>query len=415
MGETTNWAQSVTFAAEVLLRPTSVDELRGLVAKARKVRALGSAHSFNDIADTPEALVSVDGLPDTFEIDGGAATARVSAGVRYSELGPRLHERGYALANLASLPHVSVAGAIATGSHGSGDALGTLSTAVSAIEMVTADGDLVELTREDDGFDGAVVSLGTLGVLTTVTLDLLPTFDVRQYVFYELPFDVIDRHFDDLFSAAYSVGLFTLWREPAFEMVWIKRRDDQADAAPAGESWFTARPAEEGMHSDGGTPFTEQLGVPGPWHERLPHFQPESTHSTGVELQTEFLLPRRRVVEALHTIWAVRDRVAPVVQVTEIRTVAADELWLSPTYGRDTACVHFTWIKDMDAVLPVIALLEELLAPYDARPHWGKLFTVSPADRYPRMRDFHSLMRRYDPGGKFTNDYIERFVEGVAR
>jgi AcrR family transcriptional regulator len=132
-GELANWAGSVTFQAEGLLRPTSMEELRSLVARADKVRALGSAHSFNDIADTPRALISLDGLPDTFEIDSAASTVRVGAAVRYADLGQRLNGRGYALANLASLPHISVAGSIATGTHGSGDANGNLSTAVSAI------------------------------------------------------------------------------------------------------------------------------------------------------------------------------------------------------------------------------------------------------------------------------------------
>jgi xylitol oxidase len=330
--------------------------------------------------------------------------------MRYAELGRRLHERGYALANLASLPHISVAGSVATGTHGSGDANGSLSTAVSAIELVTADGDLVELTRQDENFDGAVVALGALGVVTTVTLDILPTFDVRQYLFFGLPFEVVDRHFDDVFSAAYSVSLFTLWRDPTFELVWIKRRDDQADAPPTGESWFSAVPADQPVPSLGGPPCTEQLGVPGPWHERLPHFRPEFTPSVGVELQTEYLVPRHQAVAALRSVDEVRDQVAPVLQATEIRTMAADDLWLSPAYGRETVGIHFTWVKDMDAVLPMIALLEERLAPYDPRPHWGKLFSATPADRYPRMDDFRALMRHYDPDGKFTNGYVERFV-----
>jgi xylitol oxidase len=408
--ELTNWAQSITFRAKELLRPASVDDLRSVVAKAEKVRALGSAHSFGDIADTPDALVSLSELPDTFEVDSVAKTVTVGAGMRYAEVGRRLHEQGYALANLASLPHISVAGSVATGTHGSGDTNGTLSTAVSAIEMVTADGDLVELTRQDEGFDGAVVALGALGVVTTVTLDILPTYDVRQYLYFGLPLEVVDQHFNDLFSAAYSVSLLTLWHGPTFELVWIKRRDDETGTAPAGESWFSAHPADQPVQSLGGAPCTEQLGIPGPWHERLPHFRPEFTPSTGVELQTEFFVPRRDAVQALHALDEVRDRVAPVLQACEIRTMAADDLWLSPAYGRETVGISFTWVKNPAAVLPVIELLEERLTPYDARPHWGKLFTAKPADRYPRMDDFRALMRHCDPSGKFTNDYIERFV-----
>jgi xylitol oxidase len=408
----TNWAGSLTFQAEAVRRPGSVEELQVLVTRSDKVRALGTAHSFNDIADTPQTLVSLAEMPDTFEIDSVAKTVTVGAGMRYAEVGRRLHERGHALANLASLPHISVAGAIATGTHGSGDANGILSTAVSAIEMITADGELIEVTRRDENFDGAVVALGALGVVTTVTLDILPTFDVRQYVYFGLPFEVIDRHFDDLFSAAYSVNVLTRWRGPVFDLLWIKRHADQTGTPPTGESWFSALPADQPLPDLGGGPCTEQLGIPGPWHERLPHFRPEFTPSTGVELQTEFFVPRCQAVGALHAIDEVRDRVAAVLQASEIRTMAADDLWLSPAYGRETVGISFTWVKDMAAVLPVIALLEERLAPYDARPHWGKLFTAKPADRYPRINDFRALMRHHDPNGKFTNDYVERFVGG---
>lgn len=412
-GELTNWARSVIFQAEALLRPASVDELRDLVARSDKVRALGTAHCFNDIADTRHTFVSVAGLPGTFEVDSVARTVTVGAAMRYTEVGRRLHERGYALANLASLPHISVAGSVATGTHGSGDANGNLSTAVAGIEMVTADGDLVRLGRGDDGFDGAVVALGAIGVVTTVTLDILPAYDIRQNVYQDLPLDVVGEHFDELFSAAYSVSLFTSWNGPIVDQVWIKRRAADPATALLGEGWFSARPADRPLHPLPGldaAPCTEQLGVSGPWYERLPHFRPEFTPSSGVELQTEFLLPRRHAVEALHAVDEVRDRVAPVLQISEIRTMAADDLWLSPAYGRETVGVHFTWVKDMDAVLPVIRLLEDRLAPYDARPHWGKLFMKGTPSSYPRMDDFLALMRHYDPVGKFTNAYVERFV-----
>jgi alditol oxidase len=408
----TNWADCLTFQAEAISRPGSVEELQELVARSDKVRALGTAHSFNDIADTPETLVSTAGLPDTFAVDGAAKTVTIGSGMRYSEVGRRLHEQGYALANLASLPHISVAGSVATGTHGSGDANGSLGTAVSGIEMVTADGTLVRLTRQDEGFDGAVVALGALGVVTSLTLDVLPTFDVRQYVYFAQPFATIDEHFDDLFSAAYSVNVLTRWREPILDLILIKRHAGQDDTPPVGESWFSAIPAEEPLTTNDGAPWTEQLGIPGPWHERLPHFRPEYTPSTGVELQSEFFVARHHAVAALHAISEVRDRVAPVLQASEIRTMTGDDLWLSPAYGHETVGISFTWVKDMDGVLPVIDLLEEQLAPYDARPHWGKLFATSPADRYPRMDDFRALMRHHDPDGKFTNAYVERFVKG---
>jgi xylitol oxidase len=412
-GKLTNWAGSVTFQAEALRRPESVDELRSLVAGSRKVRALGTGHCFNDIADTPHTFVSVAGLPDIFQIDTAAGTVTVGAALRYAEVGRRLHEQGYALANLASLPHITVAGSVATGTHGSGDANGNLSSAVAGITMVTAGGDLVRLRRGDDGFDGAVVALGALGVVTEVTLDVVPTYDLRQNVYQGLPFEVVGEHLDAVFSAAYSVSLFTSWNGPDVDQVWIKRRTDDTATTPVAEDWFSATAAEWPLHPVPGidpAPCTPQLGVPGPWYERLPHFRPEFTPSSGVELQTEFLVPRRHAVEALRAVDEVRDRVAAVLQISEIRTMAGDGLWLSPAYGRDTVAIHFTWVKDMAGVLPVIELLEERLAPYDPRPHWGKLFTTATPSSYPRLEDFRALMRHYDPDGKFTNDYVERHV-----
>ena len=406
----TSWAGSVTFQAEVR-RPDTVEEVRSLVARSAKVRVLGSGHSFNDIADTPDVLLSLEGLPAGFEIDSEARTVKVAASMTYTEVGRRLHERGYALHNLASLPHISVAGSIATATHGSGDANANLATAVSALEMVTADGDLVTLARGQEGFGGAVVGLGALGVVVNVTLDVLPAYEIRQYVYEDLPFDVLDEHFDDLLSSAYSVSLFTGWRGPLVDQVWIKTETDPIEA-----DWFTARPADGPRHPVPGisaAPCTAQLGVAGPWHERLPHFRPDFTPSSGVELQTEYLVPRGQAVAALRAVDAIREQVAPVLQISEIRTIAADELWMSSAYGRDSVGIHFTWVKDLPAVLPVVGLLEERLSPYEARPHWGKLFTTAPETLralYPRLPDFAALAHHYDPHGTFTNAYLERHL-----
>jgi alditol oxidase len=413
----TNWAGNVTFQADDVRRPTSVEELRGLVARSGKVRVLGSGHSFNDIADSSGVLVSLADMPAVFELDSAGRTVRVGASLRYAEVGRRLNERGFALHNLASLPHISVAGSVATATHGSGDANANLATQVSAIELVTADGDLVELRRDRDGdrFRGAVVGLGALGVVVALTLDVLPAFEVRQYVYEGLPFAVLDEHLDDVLAGAYSVSLFTSWAGSTVDQVWVKSRHD---APPPERDWFTARPADGPRHPVPGisaAPCTEQLGVPGPWQERLPHFRPEFTPSSGVELQSEYLVPRRYAVAALHAVDAIRDQVAPVLQISEIRSVAADDLWMSTAYGTDSVAVHFTWIKDLVAVLPVLGLLEERLAPYEARPHWGKLFTTGPEalrSCYPRLPDFERLVRDHDPRGVFTNDFLARRLFG---
>ena len=426
----TNWAGNITFSAARVHRPHTVAELREIIATSTRVRALGTGHCFNRIADTPGDLISVAELPQLLEIDPATGTATVSAGLRYAEVAEQFHRAGFALPNLASLPHISIAGACATGTHGSGDQNGGLATAVSGLRMVGPDGEMTELSRQDDPerFPGAVVALGALGVVTELTLDLVPDFAVAQYVYEGLALDRLAEQFDAVFGAAYSVSVFTNWSDGAGS-VWLKqRRDiDQPDATglpgahpnptptPTPDpdpEWLGARLADGQRHPIAGMPpdfCTQQGGVPGPWHERLPHFRPDFTPSSGEELQSEFLLPRAAAPQAIAELRGLADRIAPVLQVSEIRTIAADDLWLSPAYGRDSAAFHFTWVKDAEAVAPVLAAVGERLAPLGARPHWGKLYTAPPdqvADLYERSEDFRRLTDEQDPGGKFRNTFV---------
>ncbi|MFD4620855.1 FAD-binding protein [Streptomyces sp. NPDC058475] len=416
MAETlTNWAGNITYSAKELHRPRSVDALRALVAESARVRVLGSGHSFNEIAEPgPDGvLVSLTALPPAVDVDTTSRTARVSGGVRYAELARTVHEHGFALHNMASLPHISVAGSVATGTHGSGVTNGSLGSAVREVELVTADGSTVTIGRGDDRFDGAVTSLGALGAVTALTLDLEPDFGVSQHVFTELPLEGLD--FETVAATAYSVSLFTDWGRPGFRQVWLKRRTDQ----PLPDFPWAA-PATEAMHPVPGMPArncTRQLGVPGPWHERLPHFRAEFTPSSGAELQSEYLLPRSAALSALHALDAIRDTIAPVLQICEVRTVTADRQWLSPAYGRDSVALHFTWVEDTAAVLPVVRRVEEALEPFAPRPHWGKVFTV-PSEilrgRYPRLGDFRALVASLDPAGKFTNAFVGNVLQPLS-
>ncbi|MGW5860638.1 FAD-binding protein [Streptomyces sp. NPDC055239] len=414
----TNWAGNITFSARELQRPASQAALRSLVAGSRQVRVLGSGHSFNRIADVDgetadAALLSLAALEPSIDVDTTARTVRVAGGVRYAELAQQVASHGLALPNMASLPHISVAGSVATGTHGSGNGNQSLAEVVRSVELVTADGETCVLSRGDDGFDGAVVSLGALGVVIALTLDLEPLYTVSQHVFGELTLAELD--FEAVTSAAYSVSLFTDWRGPRFNQVWLKQRDDAAVDFP----W--AAPVNEPRHPVPGMPAvncTEQLGVPGSWHERLPHFRAEFTPSSGAELQSEYLLPREHALAALHALDALREQVAPVLQVCEVRTVAADTQWLSPAHGRDTVAFHFTWVPDAATVLPVVALVEERLAPFAPRPHWGKVFGADPADlgdRYPHAADFAALAQHLDPQGKFRNTFVRSFVRPFLR
>ncbi len=414
----TNWAGNVTFGAERFHRPTSVPELQQLVARSRRVRALGTGHSFNRLADTPGDLISVAGLPRLIEVDTPNAAVTISAAFRYGELASALNRAGRARHNLGSLPHISVAGACATATHGPGDLNGNLATAVSCLELVTADGDLVTV-RRDAGpgrLSAMVVGLGALGIVTRLTLDTLPAFNVRQYVYESLPYEQVAEHFDEIMSSAYSVSLFTDWRSPQIRQAWLKRRADASDSAAPEPRWMGGRLADSPRNPVPGMPAaqcTEQLGVPGPWHERLPHFRPEFIPSSGDELQSEYLLPRAAAIDALRALEQISGRLAPVTHISEIRTIAADDLWLSPTYLRDSVAFHFTWISDWPAVAPVLAQVEDRLGPLQARPHWGKLFGVGPeilGGQYPRLDDFRQLMRGYDPAGKFRNDLLDRYL-----
>ena len=418
--ERRNWAGNVTYQAARVYQPATLAEVQALVAGSRTIKALGSRHSFNTIADSPGEHISLERLAPRVTIDRERRTATVAAGVRYGELGQQLHRAGFALTNLASLPHISVAGACATATHGSGDRNGNLATAVAALELVTADGTVVRLSERDgDAFRGAVVGLGALGVVTALTLSLVPTFAISQVVYENLALDMLLAHFDEITGSAYSVSLFTDWRDARFNQVWLKQRVTDEDTAELNPDFFDARPAARKLHpiaSLSAESCTEQLGLPGPWYERLTHFRPDVLPSSGDELQSEYFVPRQHARAALQAIAGLRDRIAPLLQIAEVRTIAADDLWLSPCYERDSVAFHFTWSPDWPAVSQLLPVLEDQLAPFDARPHWGKLFTLAPARLhalYPKLPDFQALLRRYDPQGKFRNAFLAAYVVGA--
>jgi xylitol oxidase len=416
-----NWAGNHTFSAARLHYPETVEQVQELVIRSGKLKVLGSRHSFNSIADSTEDLISLERLDQAATFDRERRTVTVSAGITYGQLCPQLHREGYALHNMASLPHISVAGACSTATHGSGDGNGNLATAVAAIELVTAGGEVVTLSRDDhsDQFQGAVVGLGGLGVVTKLTLDVVPAFAMQQEVYENLPLAQLEDHFDDIMSSNYSVSLFTDWRNERVNQVWLKRRVTGDAAMALAPTFFEATLAPANRHpiaSLSAEPCTRQMGIPGPWHERLPHFRIDETPSSGEELQAEYFVPRRHAVAALHAVAQLQEQIAPLLMISEVRTVAADTLWMSPCYQQACVGIHFTWKQDWPAVEKVLPLIEEQLAPFDARPHWGKLFTMAPArlrSLYQRLPDFQALLRSYDPKGKFRNAFLDRYIFGA--
>lgn len=416
-----NWSGSYTYRARWIHRPRSVEELQQLVAGTPSLRALGSRHSFTSIADARE-LVSLAGIDaPEIAIDPAASTVRVPAAVTYAELAAVLNRRGFALHNLASLPHISVAGAVATASHGSGDRSGNLATAVREIELVTSTGELVSLEQGDREFLGAVVGLGALGIAVAMTLSLEPAFEMTQHVFDGLSWDALFEHFDAVTRAGGSVSVFHRFGAGT-EQVWIKRRVDDAGGSPDGAlggELFGAVAASVSRHPIAGMDpvnTTEQLGVPGRWSERLPHFRSGFTPSSGEEIQSEFFVARSDAPGALDALRALAFEIRPLLLIAELRTIAADELWLSPHYHRDSVGLHFTWRRDQRRVEHVLELIESALVPFAPRPHWGKLFradasTIAP--QYERLNDFRALRDRLDPRRTFENDWLRRHLLGT--
>ncbi len=418
-----NWAGNYVYSTSFLLQAGSVEEARKLVKKHDRLKILGTRHCFNNIADSKDCLLSLSSLNRIGPLDKTNHTVTVEAGVRYGELAAWLDNQGFALHNLASLPHISVAGGCATATHGSGVNNVNLSGAVRAMDFISGSGELVTLSRDKDKeiFPGAVVHLGALGVITSLTLDIQPAYRLRQYVYENLPRRQLEHHFGEIMSAGYSVSLFTDWSDKKFDEVWIKTKEERADGKNPFEKeyrseFFGATAATRDLHPIRDVPAencTEQMGVPGPWHERLPHFRMDFTPSSGIELQTEYFVPREKSYEAILAVEQLREKITPHLLISEIRCIAADDLWMSPCYRQPCTAIHFTWRQDWPAVSRLLPLIEERLAPFQARPHWGKLFSMSHqriSSLYERLPDFSKLMMHYDPKGKFRNEWLETVI-----
>jgi alditol oxidase len=416
----TNWAGNYEYSTENLHPLTTVEQVRKFVKDHDSLKVLGTRHCFNGIADSTRALISLKSMDQVVALDKQARTVTVEAGVTYGQLCPYLDAKGFALHNLASLPHIGVAGACATATHGSGIKNKNLSTAVSALEFVLADGDLLTLSRDKDGdtFLGAVVNLGAVGAVTKVTLDVQPTFQMRQDVYENLPLSELTEHFESIMSSGYSVSLFTDWQKKRINELWIKRVIGEGAAPDATPEFHGAVRATRNLHPItelSAENCTEQMGRPGPWYERLPHFRMGFTPSSGKELQSEYFVPRRNAVDAILAVERLRDQVSPHLFISELRTVDADELWMSPCYKRPSLAIHFTWKPEWESVRKLLPIIERELAPYEARPHWGKLFTLEPAQlqsRYEKLTDFKGLLKEHDPRGTFRNDFLTRTLYG---
>lgn len=401
-----NWSGTYEYKASAVEAPSSIAEVQQLVAAAPRVRALGTRHSFNDIADTEGVLVTTTEIAPDFELDTERRVLTVGGGTRYAAVATYLTEQGWALHNMGSLPHISVAGAVATGTHGSGDLNGNLSTAVRGLQLVGPDGSLRWVRQGDEDFAGSVVALGLLGVVVRIELAIEPTYLVRQDVYAGLPWATLLSNVPAVTGAGYSVSIFTDWVTDPIRQVWVKRRLEHADDPVADELSGAVRdPSNSAIIVEGVGDNTTQLGVAGAWSASLPHFRIDSTPSNGDEIQTEYFIDHADAPAALAAVRELGAEIAPHLLVTELRTIAADDLWLSPAYQRDSLAIHFTWKNEPDVVDALCPRIEAALEPFAPRPHWGKVNTMPKAlvaSRYPRFADFRALVQRVDPDGKFV-------------
>lgn len=405
-----NWAGTHVYTAPRIVSASSVEEVRRAVAGDGPAHALGTRHSFTDLPDTTGTLIDLAGLSGGFVLDEDARTVEVAAGTRYGELALWLDGRGWALHNLGSLPHISVGGATATGTHGSGDRNGVLTSAVRGIRYVAADGDVHEVRHGDADFAALAVGLGAYGVVVALTLAVQPTYRARQDVYQNVSWDAALDRFDAVTGAGYSVSVFTRWEPELLGDVWVKTRleaddDAVADVLLDGTRVIEANPLQ-------GLPDLTVLGgVPGPWMERLPHFRLDGKPSFGDEIQSEYFVPRSSAPAALQAMRELAPLVQPVLFVSELRTAASDDLWLSGAYERDFLAIHFTWHNDDAGVRAVLPAVEQSLAPFGARPHWGKLHLFDAADMarvHPRLADARAVFDARDPGRRFANAHLER-------
>ena len=418
----TNWAGNYTYHAPHLRQADNIEAAQEIVASAQNLRVLGSRHSFNAIADSSETLLSLSALNKVLDVDLERRRVTVEGGIRYGDLAPVLQQHGLALSNLASLPHISVAGAIATATHGSGSQTGNLATSVVAIDFIAPSGEIVTYSRDADPetFSGVAVHLGALGPVARMVLAVEPTYQVRQNLYTGLTHDALASNFDALFASAKSVSVFTDWRGETTSAVWVKEVVDMTQPLPpASTDFFGGQAATRNMHPlpDGNAgDCTDQMGVPGPWHERLPHFKMEFSPSNGAEIQAEYFMPRDVAPQAIAAMQKHGERMADVLMISEVRTVAADDLWMSPGSRGPYFAFHFTFKRDWPAVRSVLQVMEADLRPLGAVPHWGKVTAMSPSDvmqHYARLGDFRDLITAHDPKGKFRNDFIRQHIIDV--
>lgn len=423
-----NWAGNLRYGAGRVEFPRSVEEVQAIVRQHARVRALGTRHSFNLVADAPRdgVLVSLANLGRVVRV--GADTVTVEAGVCYGMLPLFLEGIGRALPNLASLPHIAVAGACATATHGSGDALKCLAASVVGLKIVNAVGEVEEHRRGQAGvpFEAMVVAMGGLGIVVELTLETVETFEVTQRVYEGMTFDALHRvGTDAVTGGAYSVSFFTDFQARRFTQVWVKSRPGERplDLRSHGTSRCDVQRhplgggcAEASLEGLIDADNCTRQGEAGPWLHRLPHFRLDREPSaSGQELQAEYVIPRESLADAIEAVACLGPELKDLILISEVRTVAADDLYASPFCRRASACVHFTLRRRQEAVMALLPRVERALQPFAPRPHWGKLFAMPRETLWANyagaeLAEFRALLQQRDPEGKFANAFVREYV-----
>lgn len=411
-----NWAESINYSTKRVYYPASNDEIQRIISSNKKLKCLGSKHSFSRIADTDGVLVSTSKMKNIIEFNEAEKTITIEPGITYGELAVFLQQKGYALQNLASLPHISIAGACATATHGSGNENGVLASSVVALDIVDGKGQTHQIKANDsDLFNGAVVNLGALGIVTRLTLKVVPDFSISQVVYRKLPIDAAYSNFHEVMASGYSVSLFTDWSQPSINQVWVKKLVASSQEPSHPKDFYGAIASDVDLHpveSQSAENVTTQRGIAGPWFERLPHFKMGFKPSTGKELQSEFFVDSENAVEAIKAMQALGTVISPHLFISEIRSVKADEFWMSPAYQKDCIALHTTWHQTEVVEREMVPLVHETLRKFNAIPHWAKLSAPAKPDPglRPKLKDFLELCTTFDPEKKFTNNYLQQHL-----
>lgn len=426
-----NWAGDQACRPAAIEHPTSAAEVARSIGRARAagrtVRVAGAGHSFTDAALTNGTLLVLDRMRRVLDVDRGSGLARVEAGISLGELSEALWAHGLAFENLGDVDVQSIAGATATGTHGTGSRLPNLSAGLREIELVTADGSTIRVSEDDDpdAWRAARVGVGALGVVTAVTLQAVPAFTLEgtdSTAPLEEVLDAIDEHAD-------GADHFELYAFP-HSPVAVTRTNRRVERAPEPPSRLTAWAGDVLLRN-------HVLGLAFELGRRAPRTIP-ATHRTLTRIagtsrridrsyrifasprlvrftEMEYALPRPRAAEAVRAVLAVARRADLAVPMPiELRFVAPDDAFLSPAGGRETAYVAVHMYRGMEWE-PYFRAVEQVMDGFGGRPHWGKRHfqtAATLAPRYPEWERFQAVRRRLDPDGVLANGYVRRVVAG---